>query len=142
MAALVERFQRQCAFGQPEGRRRVVGHQAQFAERQQMPDVAVTDLVDLNRNVRAMHMVQVRQRIAAPQRDRVGQQGGRTVDVAVGPRLGGPLVQDVQGPQVHGEKLGREEPDRVTVGAQVVARITAGSIGFQEPGSKSRGVPG
>ena len=45
MAAGVERFQRQCALGQTEGRRRVVGHQAQFAERQQMRDVADADLV-------------------------------------------------------------------------------------------------
>ena len=85
-----------------------------------------------NRDVRAAHVMQVLQRIAAPQRDRVGEQGGRAVDVTVGPRLDGPLVQDVKGPQIHGEKLGLQEPDRVTVGAQVVASVTAGSIGFEQ----------
>jgi hypothetical protein len=107
--------------------------------------MADADLVDLDHDVRATHVVQVRQRIAAPQRDRVGKQGGRAVDVTVGPRLDGTLVQDVKGPQVHGEKFGRKEPDRVTVGAQVVARVTAGSIGFEQPaevGQRHPHVPG
>ena len=113
MAAGVERFQRQRTLGQCEGRRRVVGDEAQFAQRQQMADTPDADLVDLNLDVQAAHVVQVRQRIAAPQRDRVSQKGGRAVDVTVGPRLDGPLVQDVKGPQVHGEKrVGFPKPRR------------------------------
>ena len=145
VAAGVERFQRQRTLGQREGPRRVVGHEAQFAERQQVADVADADLVDLNRDLWAAHVVQVRQQIAAPERDRVGQQGACAVDVTVGPRLVGALVQDIKGPQVHGEKLGLQEPDRVTVGAQVVARVTAGSIGFEQPakvGQRHTQVPG
>jgi hypothetical protein len=145
VAAGVERFQRQRTLGQREGRRGVVGDQAQFGQRQQLADMADADLVDLDRDVRAAQVVQVRQRIAAPQRDRVGKQGGRAVDVTVGPRLDGTLVQGVQGPQVHGEEPGLQEPDRVALGAQVVARVTAGSIGFQEPakvGQRHPHVPG
>ena len=125
MTAGVERLKRQRPFGQREGRRRVVGHQAQLAERQQSPDMAGAGLVGFDFEVGAAHAVQVRQRFAAPQRDRVGEQGGRAVDVAVGPRLGGALVQDVQVPQVHGEELGLQEPYRVAVGTQVVARFAA-----------------
>lgn len=66
VAAGVERSQRQRTLGQREGLRRVVGHQAQFAERQQVAHVADADLVDLNLDVWATHVVQVRQQIAAP----------------------------------------------------------------------------
>ncbi len=145
VAAGIKRFQRQRTLGQCEGPRRVVGHKTQFAERQQVADVPDADLVDLNLDVRATHVVQVRQHIAAPQRGRVGKQGGRAVDVTVGPRLAGTLVQDIKGPQVHAEKLRLQEPDRVTVGAQVVARVTAASIGLEQPAEVGQGdthVPG
>jgi len=125
VTAGVERLQRQRPLGQREGRRRVVGHQAQLAERQQVADVAGADLPGLGLEVGIAHAVQVRQRIAAPQRDRVSEQGSRAAHIAVGSRLGGALVQDVQVPQVHGEELGLQEPDRVTVGTQVVARLAA-----------------
>jgi hypothetical protein len=125
VAAGVEWLERQGALGQREGRRRIVGHQAQLAERQQVADMAGADLIGLGLEVRAAHLDQVRQRIAAPQRDRVGEQGRRAVDVTVGPRLDGALVQGVQGPQVHGEELGLDKPDPVAVGAQVVARLAA-----------------
>ncbi len=57
VAAGVERFQRQGTFGEREGRRRVVGDKAQFAKRQQVADMADADLVDLNHDVRATHVM-------------------------------------------------------------------------------------
>ena len=107
--------------------------------------MAGTDLVGLDLHVGNTHLAQVRQRIAAPQRDRVGEQGGCAVDVTVGPRLDGTLVQGVKGPQVHGEELGLQEPDPVAVGPQVVARFTAGSTGFEQSakvGQRDAHVPG
>ena len=60
--------------------------------------MAGADLIRFDLDVGAAHMAQIRQRVAAPQRDRVGEQGGRAVGVSVGPCLDGALVQDVQGP--------------------------------------------
>jgi hypothetical protein len=62
-------------------------------------------------------VMQVLQRIAAPQRDRVGEQGGGRCHRRPAPD--GPLVK-TSGPQIHGEKLDSRSRI-VTVGAQVVA---------------------
>jgi hypothetical protein len=108
-------------------------------------DVADADLLDLTQHVGVAHVEQVCQRIAAPQLNGVGEQGGRAVGVTVGPCPAGLLVQDIKRPQVHGKELGRDKPDHLTVGAQVIARVTAGPAGFEQPakvGQRHPHVPG